>query len=60
MSYITYLDDPTAQRVNNSYTSLCSGNPSKKYLKLVDKCLVIFNKVKVKPVTVLLRTCCIQ
>lgn len=46
MPYITYQDDPNAQRVNNSFANLCAGDPTKKVLKILDKCFIIVNQGK--------------
>jgi len=46
MPYINYQDDPIARRVNNSFANLCAGDPTKKVLKILDKCFVIVNQGK--------------
>jgi len=46
MSYIKFQDDPIAQRFNNSFANLCAGDPTKKVLKLVDRCFKIYNNGK--------------
>ena len=46
MPYINFQDDPIPQRVNNSFANLCSSDPSKKVLKILDKCFIIVNKGK--------------
>jgi len=44
MAYINFQDDPIAKRFNNSFANLCAGDPTKKVLKLLDKCFNIYNK----------------
>ena len=46
MPYINFQDDPIPQRVNQSFANLCSSDPSKKVLKILDKCFIIVNKGK--------------
>jgi hypothetical protein len=46
MAYINFQEDPIAKRFNNSFAALCSSDPTKKILRLVDKCFTIFNKSK--------------
>lgn len=46
MPYINYQDDPISQRVNASMANLCSSDPTKKVLKILEKCFVIINKGK--------------
>lgn len=46
MSYIKFQDDPIAQRFNNSFANLCAGDPTKKVLKLLDRCFKVFNNGK--------------
>jgi hypothetical protein len=44
MAYINFQDDPIAKRFNNSFANLCAGDPTKKVLRLLDKCFNIYNK----------------
>jgi hypothetical protein len=44
MSYIKFQDDPISRRFNSSYANLCAGDPTKKVLKLLDRCFVIINQ----------------
>lgn len=46
MSYIKYNDDPLARRVSDAFANLCAGDPTKKVLKLLDRCFSIFNGAK--------------
>jgi hypothetical protein len=46
MAYINFQEDPIAKRFNNSFAALCSSDPTKKILRLVDKCFTIFSKSK--------------
>ena len=46
MSYIKYNDDPLARRVSDAFANLCAGDPTKKALKLFDRCFSIFNGAK--------------
>lgn len=46
MSYINFLDDPISKRYNTSFGNLCAGDPTKKILKLLDKCFVIVDQSK--------------
>lgn len=43
MPYLKYNDDPLAQRVSKAFADLCAGLPTKKALRLVDKCFSIFS-----------------
>jgi hypothetical protein len=43
MAYIKYNDDPLAKRVSDAFANLCSTLPTKRALRLVDKCFSIFN-----------------
>lgn len=43
MPYLKYNDDPLAQRVSKAFADLCSSLPTKKSLRLIDKCFSIFN-----------------
>lgn len=43
MSYIKYNDDPLSKRVSDAFSNLCSSVPTKKTLRLVDKCFGIFS-----------------
>lgn len=44
--YITFNDDPNANRFNTKYGDLCNSDPTKQTLRLLDRCFTIFNKSK--------------
>lgn len=46
MSYLKVQGDPTPRRYNQSFANLCSNEPSKNYLKILDRCFIIANREK--------------
>jgi hypothetical protein len=47
MTYIKYSDDPLTKRVSKAFANLCESFPTKKALRLIDKCFYVFNQSKV-------------
>jgi len=43
MAYIKYNDDPLAKRVSDAFANLCTSVPSKKAVRLIDKCFSIYD-----------------
>jgi hypothetical protein len=43
MAYIRYNDDPLAKRVSDAFANLCSSVPTKRSVRLIDKCFSIYN-----------------
>ena len=50
MSYIKYNDDPLARRVSDAFANLCAGDPTKKALRLLDRCLASLMELRKRQV----------
>lgn len=48
MTYIKYSDDPLTKRVSAAFANLCASIPTKKALRLIDKCFYVFNQSKIE------------